>query len=162
MSPLTSSIRIAYEYAILGDSMISRSGVHAITALAALAQLSNGGYAGAGDVARAIGAPRNYLGKLLKALSRAGLVESQKGKGGGFRLARDPAAITLLDVMEPVTQVSRWTGCFLGQPRCSDDTPCALHRRWSQARSAYFRFLADTTVADLAAEFAPNPERMRR
>jgi Rrf2 family nitric oxide-sensitive transcriptional repressor len=136
--------------------VISKTGTHALTALAVLAKLSNGDYAGTGDVARTIGAPRNYLGKLLKALSGQGLVESQKGKGGGFRLARDPATITLLDVMEPVGRVSRWTGCFLGQARCSADVACAVHARWSVTREAYFQFLKNTTVADLVTQVIPN------
>jgi DNA-binding IscR family transcriptional regulator len=42
------------------------------------------------------------------------LVQSQKGIGGGFRLARDPGAISLLDVVEPIEHVSRWSGCILG------------------------------------------------
>ncbi|MBP1775713.1 MAG: Rrf2 family transcriptional regulator [candidate division NC10 bacterium] len=140
--------------------MISKTSIHALRALAALAQVSNGDYAGAGDIASAIGAPRNYLGKLLKALSHEGLVESHKGKGGGFRLARDPATITLLDVMEPIARVDRWTGCFLGRTTCSDDSPCLLHVRWAKARDAYFQFLKATTVADLATQFVPNSPPM--
>lgn len=138
--------------------MMSKTGVHALRALAALAKLSNGNYAGSGEVAKAIGAPRNYLGKLLKTLSHEGLVESQKGKGGGFRLARDPATITLLDVMEPVARVGRWTGCFLGRTTCSADAPCSLHARWGKVRDAYFLFLKETTVADLATQFVPNSQ----
>lgn len=138
--------------------MMSKTGVHALRALAALAKLSNGDFAGSGEIAQAIGAPRNYLGKLLKTLSHEGLVESQKGKGGGFRLARDPATITLLDVMEPVARVGRWTGCFLGHATCSDDAPCSLHVRWGKARDAYFQFLKETTVADLATQFVPNSQ----
>jgi Rrf2 family iron-sulfur cluster assembly transcriptional regulator len=141
-----------------GKIMMSKSGVHALRALAALARLSDGGYAGASEVAATIGAPPNYLGKLLKTLSHEGLVESQKGKGGGFRLARDPATITLLDVMEPVARVNRWTGCFLGRTNCSDDNPCVLHGRWGKARDTYFQFLRETTVADLATQFIPNAD----
>jgi Rrf2 family protein len=136
--------------------LISKTGIHALRALAALAQMSNGTYAGAADLAKATGAPRNYLGKLLKALGREGLVESQKGRGGGFRLAKDPARITLLDVMEPAARVGRWTGCFMGRTTCSNDAPCALHTRWSRAGDAYFHFLKETTVADLATQFVPN------
>jgi Rrf2 family protein len=138
--------------------MISKTGIHALRALASLAQMSNGTYVGAADLAKATGAPRNYLGKLLKALSREGLVESQKGRSGGFRLARDPARITLLDVMEPAARVTRWTGCFMGRTTCSNIDPCALHNRWSTARDAYFQFLKETTVADLATQFVPNSQ----
>ena len=135
--------------------VISKTEVHALTALAALARLPSGGYAGAAEIARIIGAPRNYLGKLLKALGDEGLVESQKGKGGGFRLTRNPASISLLEVMEPVGRVSRMAGCFLGRPQCSDSEPCAVHDQWIKTRTAYFEFLSGMTVADLAREVLP-------
>lgn len=135
--------------------MISKTEVHALIALAALARIPNRGYAGAGEIAKITGAPRNYLGKLLKVLGDEGLVESQKGKGGGFRLTRDPKSISLLEVMEPVGRVSRMTGCFLGRPQCSDNHPCAVHDQWIKTRTTYFEFLSGMTVADLAREVFP-------
>jgi Rrf2 family transcriptional regulator, iron-sulfur cluster assembly transcription factor len=131
--------------------MITKTGVHAVTALAALAELPEGAYAGAGEIAAAIGAPRNYLGKLLKTLADAGLVESQKGKGGGFRLTRSAAKISVFEAVEPIERVSRWSGCFLGRKRCSDKAPCVVHERWGTVRDAYLEFLKQTTIADLAA-----------
>src|SRR5262245_40143967 len=110
--------------------MLSKTGLHAVRAMVALARLPEGTYAGAGKVAQDIGAPQNYLGKLLKSLAGEGLVESQKGLGGGFRLARDPRKISLLDVVEPIEHVSRWSGCILGRPECSEANACAIHDRW--------------------------------
>jgi Rrf2 family protein len=95
--------------------VISRTGLYAVRAIVALAKLPTGRFAGAASIARSVGAPQNYLGKLLKDLAREGLLESQKGLGGGFRLARDPKNITLFDVVEPIEQVSRWSGCILGR-----------------------------------------------
>jgi Rrf2 family protein len=135
--------------------MITRTGLQAVRAVAALARLPEGAYAGAASVAREIGAPPNYLSKLLQGLAREGLVRSQKGLGGGFRLARDPRQITLLDVVEPIERVSRWSGCVLGHRDCSDETPCAIHDRWKQVRTAYLRMLSRTTVADLLANGEP-------
>ena len=129
--------------------MISKTAVHAVRALAALAALPAGAYVGAAEIAEQIGAPRNYLGKLLKTLADAGLVESQKGKGGGFRLARRPERISILEVVEPIDHVSRWSGCFLGGPRCADRAPCAVHERWGKVRDVYLHFLQQTTLADL-------------
>jgi len=135
---------------------MSRTGIHALTALTALAELAPGAYAGAADIAQRISAPRNYLGKLLKRLAEAGLLESQKGKGGGFRLAREPHTITLYDVIEPIEHVSRWQGCFLGRPECSDLAPCAVHQRWGKVRDEYLEFLRETTLADLATHRLPH------
>jgi Rrf2 family transcriptional regulator, iron-sulfur cluster assembly transcription factor len=130
--------------------MISKTAAHALTALAALAELPPGSYAGAAEIAAQIAAPRNYLGKLLKVLADAGLVVSQKGKGGGFRLARPAAAVSLFEVVDPIEHLGRWSGCFLGRARCSAKSPCQVHKRWKVVRDAYLRFLQETTVADLA------------
>jgi len=130
--------------------MLSKTGTHAIRAMAALAQLPAGEYAGAAEIAQRIGAPRNYLGKLLQLYAHAGLVDSQRGLGGGFRLARDPKAITLLDVVDPIEHVDRWSGCILGNGVCSDSAPCALHRRFGAVREVYLRFLRETTLVELA------------
>ncbi len=132
--------------------MITKTGLHAVRAMVALAQLPQDTYAGAATIAREIKAPQNYLAKLLQTLSREGLVQSQKGLGGGFRLARLPKEISLFDIVEPFEQVSRWSGCILGHPTCSDEAPCAIHDRWKQVRGAYLRLLTRTTVADLVTK----------
>ena len=132
--------------------MLSKTALHTVTALAELAEQPPGTCVGAADIALRIGAPQNYLGKLLKNLADVGLVESQKGKGGGFRLARDPAEISLLDVVDPVDHVSRWSGCFFGRDRCSHDAPCSVHHRWGRVRDAYLAFLRETTIADLTTQ----------
>jgi Rrf2 family iron-sulfur cluster assembly transcriptional regulator len=135
--------------------VLSKTGLHAVRALVALARLPEGAYGGAAHIARQIGAPRNYLGKLLQALAEEGLVESQKGLGGGFRLARDAKDISLLDVIEPIEHVSRWSGCILGWPECSEVNPCAVHDRWKAVRDAYLRLLRRTTIAELLAKGEP-------
>jgi Rrf2 family protein len=131
--------------------MISQTAKHALAALTALAELPEGQYAGAGEIAGEIDAPGNYLGKLLQTLAGEGLVQSQKGKGGGFRLARSPASISLIEVVEPIDRVSRWSDCFLGRGRCSKDSPCVVHDQWAKVRDVYLSFLRETTIADLAA-----------
>jgi Rrf2 family protein len=129
--------------------MLSKTGLHAVRAMVALAGLPAGTFAGAARIAQEIGAPQNYLGKLLKTLAEQGLVESQKGLGGGFRLVRDPKKISLLDVVEPIEHISRWSGCILGRPACSDASPCAIHNRWKAVRHAYLHMLERTTLAEL-------------
>ncbi len=135
--------------------MITRTGLHAVRAMIALARLPEGEYEGAGRVAAEIGAPQNYLGKLLQALAHAGLVRSQKGLGGGFRLARSARSITLFDVVEPIEHLSRWEGCILGRPECSEAEPCAIHHQWKTVRNAYLRLLRQTTIAELLKSGEP-------
>lgn len=130
--------------------MLSKSGIHAVRALILLAELPPGRFAGAVSIAERIGAPKNYLGKLLQQLSRDGILESQKGLGGGFRLMRRPEDISLLDVVGPIEQVNRWSGCILGRPTCSEKNPCVIHDRWKAVKDAYVRLLSETTIAYLA------------
>jgi Rrf2 family iron-sulfur cluster assembly transcriptional regulator len=132
--------------------MISKTGIHAIRAVATLAALPEGAYAGAGDIAEQIGAPQNYLGKVLKTLADEGLLESQKGKGGGFRLARSPERISMFDVVDPIDHLSRWSGCILGRATCSDDSPCTVHHRWKEVRDVYLTFLRETSISDLLSK----------
>ena len=129
--------------------MLSRSGIHAVRALVALAELPPGEFKGAGALAEMTSAPPNYLGKLLQTLSRSGLVESQKGLGGGFRLARPAADITMFDVIEAIDDVSRWYNCLFGGEGCSETNPCAVHDRWVQVREEYLTMLRDTRLVDM-------------
>jgi Rrf2 family protein len=125
--------------------------MHAVRAMVVLAQLPGGSHAGAARIAQEIGAPQNYLGKLLQQLTHEGLVQSQKGLGGGFCLARSPEKISLYDVVEPIERISRWSGCMLGRPVCSEANPCTIHDRWKEVRTAYLELLQQTTIADLVA-----------
>jgi Rrf2 family protein len=134
------------------SDMISRTALHAVRAMAVLADQPKNSYVGAGEIAEVIDAPRNYLGKLLQTLAEEGLVESQKGKGGGFRLARRPSAVSLYDIVEPIDHISRWQGCFMGRQKCSGENPCAVHSRWQIVRDSYLAFLRETTLDDLASQ----------
>ncbi|MDP7638421.1 MAG: Rrf2 family transcriptional regulator [Candidatus Hydrogenedentes bacterium] len=128
--------------------MISKTASHALKALVALGERPDE-FQGAASIAARIGAPQNYLGKLLQTLAQSGLVYSQKGKGGGFQLARKLEAITLFDIVEPIDHVSKWEGCFMGRAPCPGDNPCALHEKWGGVRDLYLATLKETKLADL-------------
>ena len=130
--------------------MISKTALHTLKAVSLLAERP-GAYQGAAHIAEQIGAPQNYLGKLLQALVQTGIVHSQTGMGGGFCLAKDPSAITLFDVVDPVDHISRWEGCFMGKDACDASNPCVLHHQWAAVRNAYLTMLKSSTLADLVA-----------
>jgi Rrf2 family protein len=115
--------------------------------MAYLASVPAGAYEGAGEIAARIKAPENYLGKLLRQLARAGLLEGRKGNGGGFRLARDRGKISLFEVLEPIEHVSRIKGCVLGRTQCTQRDHCALHDGWARIRSEYLDFLHTTSLS---------------
>lgn len=117
--------------------------------------LPEGAYAGAVQIAASIDSPANYLGKLLGILCRAGLLDSQKGFNGGFRLARPAEEIRLLDIVEPVEQLTHWRQCVLGEPVCSNASPCALHSKWNAIAGQYIEMLETTKLSDLKDRARP-------
>ena len=125
--------------------MISKTAQYALRALVAMASEPERNH-GAQDLARRIEAPPNYMGKLLKLLADAGVLVSSRGSGGGFRLARAAGDITLMDIVDPIDRVSRWSDCFLGLGGCEPENPCPLHRRWGPIREQYLSLLRTSTL----------------
>jgi len=113
------------------------------------------------ELADELDMPRNYLSKTLHLLARAGVVESSRGKHGGFRLRRAPHRITLREVVAPFEAVGQRV-CLLGKPTCSDRHACPAHARWKAVSDALALFFARTTVAELLDPpgGAPPPPRV--
>jgi len=128
-------------------------GVHACTVLAVLpadAALP------APRLAEYHGVPSAYLAKHLQALARAGVLETVKGPRGGYRLARPPAKITVLDVVEAIdgdepafrcTEIRRRGPSAV--PAREYRNPCGIYRVFTRADEAWRAELAATTIADL-------------
>lgn len=127
---------------------------YAIRALTDLAGEGGGEFRLGRNIARAQDIPGPFLGKILHALVRAGLLQSSKGPHGGYRLARRAEAITLLTIKEAIEGTADLEGCASGLGRCSDDMPCPQHERFKPVRVALKQYLATTTVADMAQALA--------
>jgi Rrf2 family protein len=132
----------------------------ALHCCAILAALAPDRYLPAKDLAEFHGVPKEYLSKALQALSQAGIVESTLGPSGGYRLARAPAAITFLDVVEAVegrastfacTNIRRANPCLSAaeRNRCVDSRPCSIARVMWRADRAWRDTLAAVRLADL-------------
>ena len=129
--------------------MLSQTAEYALRAVLAIAGEREGEAVGAGRLAASLGIPQNYLSKTLHQLARAGVLESTRGKLGGFRLARPAEKIPLLDVVGPFDDVSGRRTCLMGRPVCSYYNACAAHERWKAVADRTAEFFRDTTVGDL-------------
>lgn len=132
--------------------MLSKTGLYVVRALAELAKAKEGAWLGTAILAKEIGAPVNYLGKLLHVLTREGIVFSRKGVGGGVRLARAAHQVTLYDALVPFEDFPQWNDCLLGHDMCPGNTPCHLANRWNPIRDNVLQFLRETSAADLAVQ----------
>jgi Rrf2 family protein len=100
--------------------------------------------------------PHDYLLKVLGALNRADLVIAQRGRNGGFTLARDPEFTSILDVISAVDPMKRIKHCPLGLAE-HRRALCSLHRKLDDAIRTVEETLAAATLASVLAE----PKRTR-
>ena len=128
--------------------LMSKTSRYALQAATVLAEHSSEPVR-ASDLADATGIPKNYLAKLLHQLARQGVLVSERGSRGGFRLAKHPSKISLASIVAPVDPGFSDQACLLGRPTCSDKDPCPAHDRWKQLSEGINRFLDETTLEDL-------------
>ncbi|NVE93595.1 RrF2 family transcriptional regulator [Altererythrobacter lutimaris] len=113
--------------------------------------------------------PSAYLAKQMQLLRRAGIVESVRGKGGGYRLGRSVDAITLLDIVTAIegpmpafrcTEIRQNGPCGLKRSDCK--RPCEIAAAFAVAEDAHREALAAKTVASIMQDAAINstPEHM--
>lgn len=102
------------------------------------------------EVVAEMGVPQTFAAQVLSDLVKSGLATSKAGKDGGYRLARDPIEIRLVEVVEAGEGLLRADRCALGDGPCRWDAVCPLHDTWREATEALRRVLGATTLADLA------------
>lgn len=105
------------------------------------------------DIAAAQQLSLCYLEQLFGGLRRAGLVVSARGPGGGYRLARPAAAVSIADIVAAVDEPMRATRCAVRQIGClqAEDGPaqCQTHDLWDELGRQIALFLAGITLADV-------------
>ena len=110
-----------------------------------------------GDLARETGLPLPTVQKLVSQLVRGGLLQSARGAGGGLRLARPAAAISLADIVEAVEGPIALTSCVEGAKHdCALEASCAVRPHWGVVNEALRGALADVPLTRLAR--APQAE----
>ena len=129
--------------------MLSQTSLHATRALAYLVEHRYEEPILARLIGEATGIPRNYLSKIMHSLGAAGILSAERGKNGGYRFARDPSEIRLVEVVDLFQNTAQFRQCLLVRPRCSDEHPCRIHRRWKPVADTLIRFLEETSIADL-------------
>lgn len=109
------------------------------------------------EVARRQHLSRRYLSQLTIPLRNALLLKSVWGNRGGYLLARPPAEITLLEVMEAVSGPVGLTDCVLDPNYCARAPSCECRRVWLEINDGILKVLSAYTLADLARLGGPQP-----
>ena len=146
---------------------LSTKSDYAIKALVRLALADGSAPVTARDIVAFTGAPPKFLEQVMHDLRQAGLVESQRGKGGGYVIARDPASVSFADVIDLVDgrRGDPSTGRAgapssnggKGRMRGGDQAESLVAPVWRDVRECTRAILGSATIADAAARAAEAP-----
>ena len=132
------------------DLSLTHRGDYVVRAAIALARASaNGKYRKIREVSREMEIPPTYTPQILGLLAHAGLAEARAGRGGGYRLTRDPEDILLVDVVQAAEGQLRPDRCTLRGGPCRWENMCPLHPAWSVATDAFLDSLGTITLASV-------------
>ncbi len=137
----------------------NRTTQYAIAAMSRLAELyGTDAPVTAPQIAQARGLPRPVVAKVLTVLARARLVAGSPGPGGGYRLARPPHEISLLDVVS-LFECDDDVDCPFGPGWCGRNDPCPLHESLMRLRDLTHQHLRDTRFDAFLETARTTPDR---
>lgn len=93
--------------------------------------------------------PYKYLGRLMHTLTKAGFLEVEMGKQGGYRMNKKRQNIYLYEIIGAIEGLDSYNRCVLGFPECSDDNPCPLHKFWLKHQEGLKDMVYNIRLEDL-------------
>ena len=132
---------------------LTTRGRYAVTAMLDLALLEDSAPIRLADIAQRQGISLSYLEQLFAQLRRNGLVESVRGPGGGYRLARKNHLLSVSDIIDSVNERIDATRCD-GRGDCQQGATCLTHHLWVELSENLHEFLRGITIADLIRDNA--------
>lgn len=138
---------------------LSKMSDYAVVVLSELGREGVSAKRSAGDLAAATGIAEPTVAKVLKLLGAAGLVTSQRGAQGGYRIARPLSRTAIADVIVAVEGPIALAACVDGATGCCEaEGTCPVRGRWDPVNAAIRRALSEITLADMQCPaWAPVP-----
>lgn len=127
---------------------LTTKGRFAVTAMMDLALRGGEGPVALAGVAERQSISLSYLEQLFGKLRRHKLVDSVRGPGGGYRISRPLARVSVADIIRAVDENLDATQCG-GNENCQDDHRCMTHDLWTTLNARMFEYLASVSLADL-------------
>ena len=127
---------------------LTTKGRFAVTAMIDLALRSGDGPVTLAGISERQKISLSYLEQLFGKLRRYSLVDSVRGPGGGYCLARPASKITVADIVRAVDEQLDATQCG-GHENCRDDERCMTHELWTTLNAKMYEYLTSVTLADL-------------
>ncbi|MEO8401634.1 MAG: SUF system Fe-S cluster assembly regulator [Gammaproteobacteria bacterium] len=101
------------------------------------------------------------VSKILKILSEAGLVESFRGTGGGYKLARDAREITIAEIVTAIEGSLAMTECCAYENNCAIDSLCAIKENWKIINKIILTALGGVTLSEMTKPLHAHPLTLR-
>lgn len=130
---------------------LTTKGRYAVTAMLDLALRFDKGAVTLADIARRQGISLSYLEQLFAKLRRNGLVDSVRGPGGGYNLAKEPFKISVAEIIVAINENIDATRCG-GEKNCHADEACLTHQLWEDLSVQIYGFLNGISLGDLVAK----------
>jgi len=130
---------------------LKRKGDYAVRAMISVGRHYGTGLRQARQISTEMNIPYKTLTLILAGLVAEGLLVASHGPKGGYRLARPPDEISLLDIVEAAEGPARIDRCVLRDGPCDWEETCPVHDTWSRTQDAITQELASTSLADLTA-----------
>lgn len=135
--------------------MLSKRSQYALKALSFLTEKYNKGPVLISEIARKKKIPLKFLENILLELKGIGVLESKKGKGGGYFLVKDPGKVRVADIIRQVNGPIAMLPCvslyFYQRCKNCDEKKCALHDMMIEVRDATLEILEKRTLVDLSS-----------
>lgn len=130
--------------------VLSRTSQYAIQALIYIATQPPGEPVLNRDIADRLNVPSAYLAKILQNLCKQGLLDSFRGRLGGFCLREGMHKTSLMQALALTEGPDFTKSCILGLKECSDETACPMHFKWLPVKKKIIALLEGMTLEDLA------------
>lgn len=140
---------------------LTTKGRFAVTAMIDLALQENGAPVTLGGISERQKISLSYLEQLFGKLRRHGLVDSVRGPGGGYCLAKSLGDISVAQIIRAVDEPIDATQCH-GKENCKDEGRCMTHDLWTQLNKRVFDFLQSVTLKDLVQQQKMKPVKVIR
>jgi Rrf2 family iron-sulfur cluster assembly transcriptional regulator len=135
---------------------LTTKGRFAVTAMLDLAMHGHDGPVTLAGISERQKISLSYLEQLFGKLRRRELVESVRGPGGGYHLARDAARVSVADIVRAVEEPLDSTQCG-GRENCRGEQRCMTHDLWEELNSTVYGFLAGVTLSQLVEKQRSKP-----
>lgn len=129
--------------------MISTKGRYALSIMLDLAQHNDGGYVSLKDISERQEISMKYLEAIISKLSRGGLVDSARGKSGGYRLNRAVNEYTVGEILILTEKTLAPVSCVNCENLCNKQSSCLTRPMWNELNEVIMNFLNTKTLADL-------------